>query len=413
MQVEIRRSIISGRRPAPPSVAVAHRAIIAASFADGQSLVWPVFPSASLDATISICNQIGADIMVGDGVADIIGGGEIVPKDILDCAESNTTLKLFMGIFSHLPVEVRFVGKGKLLETNLRPFTYFIDYYSGYTFNPSSSLPLQLRGPIQNEEIKYPPLLGTQFLSGLILGAPLNPQTTGIAIDGTFKDPHCLHETIRIMKQAGIDFVADYDDLIVIQGGQGFLPLGDFEVPKNKKAASYLLLAGAVAGKCTVEGISDYPRLEAVLSHFGAVVKSEESSISASTSFLKGSDFDLSTAKELACHVLVLACLAEGQSRLLGFQKLPFHIQERLKRLKFELSKMGASIIEIPEGFLVEGATLHGADLDCSKDPNIAMSCAAAALCAQGPTTINNAEWAEKIFPGFFRELALLGAIIR
>ncbi|MEM4554537.1 MAG: hypothetical protein QXT25_01675 [Candidatus Anstonellaceae archaeon] len=413
MQVEIRRSIISGRRPAPPSVAVAHRAIIAASFADGQSVVSPVLLSDSLNATISICNQLGADIIVKEGVADIIGGGEIFPKENIDCQESNTALKLFFGIFSHLPVEVRFVGKGSLLEANLRPFTYFIDYYSGYTFNPSASLPLQLRGPIQSEEMKYPALLGTQFLSGLILGAPFNTQTTGIAIDGDFKDPHCLHETIRIMKQAGVDFVADYDDLIIVQGEQGYLPLGDFEVPKNRKAASYLLLAGALAGKCTVEGVSNYPRLDAVFSHFGALVNSQENSISASTSFLKASDFDLSTAGELACHALVLACLAEGQSKLIGFPKLPWHLKERLKKLKFELSKMGASIIEIPEGFLVEGRRLHGAEIACSKDPHIAMSCAAAALCAQGPTTITDAECAEKIFPGFFRELALLGAIIR
>ncbi|MCX8196745.1 MAG: hypothetical protein N3G80_00290 [Candidatus Micrarchaeota archaeon] len=413
MDIEIRRSIISGKRKAPSSCAIAHRAIIAASFADGQTVISGVPSSSSLDATISICNSLGADILVEGDVADVLGRGEIYPKKVINCRQSNSALKLFMGIFSHLPNEVRFDGTDKLLSINLRPFTYFIDYYSGYTFNPSAALPLYLRGPINSQEMVYPVQLGTQFLSGILLGAPFNDQATGIGISGTFKDPHALNETINIMKKAGIDFLAEYSDLIMLQGGQGFLPLKEYEIPKSKRAASYLLLAGALAGKCTVEGIGKYQQLEALFSRFGATLSSTESSITASTSFLEAADVDVSILDYLACHALVLACLAKGQSRLLGFKKISSSLHLRLKRLKFELSKMGASILETPDGFIVQGGKLHGAIVDSRKDPHIAMACAAAALCAEGPTTICNAEYAELLFPNFFQQLALIGAIVR
>lgn len=178
MQREVRRSIISGRKAAPASSAVAHRAIIASSFADGQSVLSNAQLSKSVLSTIGICNRIGADIQYEKGTIDILGGGEASFPPILDCQESNTSLKLFMGICSHFPVEVKFTGAGGLLGRSLRPFTSYLDHLSAYTFNPSASLPLQLRGPIQSGEIAYFPQLGTQLLSGMLLGAPIRAEET-------------------------------------------------------------------------------------------------------------------------------------------------------------------------------------------------------------------------------------------
>ena len=413
MQREVRRSILSGRMRAPPSVAVAHRAIIAASFAEGQSVISNVPISGSLAATADACNSLGANVQFGSGVADVIGGGEISIPGELFCAGSNTTLKLFMGIFSHFPQEVSLGGSGRLLERSLRPFTQYLDGFSAYTLNPSGSLPLQLRGPVKSGELVYFPQLGTQFLSGLLLGAPLGIADTEIGIAGDFAQRGCLDATVGIMKKAGVQFAAEEQDFFAVPGGQGYLPLGEFDVPASTTLSSYLLLAGALAGKCVLDGVPGLQALEAVLSHFGAFSSYSDGSFTSGAGSLEAADFDVSHSSAFLPHALVLACLSSGESRLMGFPRIRRHQRARVRRLASQLQRMGADIREIPEGLLVAGGRLHGAQVEPEGDAHVAMACAAAALCAEGPTQINGAECLDGPYPDFFRCLAGLGAIIR
>ena len=412
MQREVRRSILSGRMRAPPSVAVAHRAIIAASFAEGQSVISNVPASESLAATADACNSLGADVQFGSGIADVIGGGEIRMPGELSCGASNTTLKLFMGIFSHFPQEVLLTGSGALLERNIRPFTQYLDSVSAYTLNPSGSLPLHLRGPIKSGELAYFPPLGTQFLSGLLLGAPISLEDTEIGIAGGFAERGCLDATVGIMKKAGVQFAAEEADFFAVPGGQGYLPLREFDVPASRTLSSYLLLAGALAGKCVLEGLPEMPPLGAVFSHFGAFSSYSEGSFTSGAGTLEAADFDVSHSAGFIPHALVLACLSAGESRLIGFPRIRRSQRARVRRLASQLKRMGADIREIPEGLLVAGGKLHGAEVEPG-DARVAMACAAAALCAEGPTTINGAECLDGAYPGFFRDLAQLGAIVR
>lgn len=413
MQREVRRSILSGRMRAPPSVAVAHRAIIAASFAEGQSVISNVPPSESLMATADACNSLGADVQFGSGVADVIGGGEIAVPAELSCGGSNTTLKLFMGIFAHLPNEILLTGSGLLLERGIRPFTQYLDSVSAYTLNPSGSLPLHLRGPVKSGELVYFPPLGTQLLSGLLLGAPLGLDDTEIGIAGGFSERGCLDATVAIMEMAGIEFAAKEADFFAVPGGQGYLPLRQFEVPGSRTHSSYLLLAGALAGKCVLEGAPESPRLEALLSHFGAFSSRSEGSFTSGAGTLEAADFDVSQSSGLLPHALVLSCLSGGESRLIGFPRVARRQRARVRRLASQLQRMGADIREIPEGLLVSGGRLHGAEVESEGDAHIAMACAAAALCAEGPTAISGAECLNSAYPDFFRNLAQLGAIVR
>ena len=413
MQREVRRSILSGRMRAPPSVAVAHRAIIAASFAEGQSVISNVPLSGSLAATADACNCLGANVQFGAGIADVIGGGEISVPDELFCAGSNTTLKLFMGIFSHFSEGVSLTGSGRLLERSLRPFTQYLDSISAYTLNPSGSLPLQLRGPVKSGELVYFPQLGTQLLSGLLLGAPLHTGETEIGIAGEFAERGCLDATVGIMKKAGVQFAAEEPDFFALPGGQGYLPLREFDVPASRTLSSYLLLAGALAGKCVLEGVPEFPSLEALLSHFGAFSSHSEGIFTSGAGALEAADFDVSHSQSLLPHALVLACLSAGESRLIGFPRIRRHERALARRLATQLQRMGADIREIPEGLLVVGGRLHGAQVEPEGDARVAMACAAAALCAEGPTTINGAECLDGAYPDFFRNLAQLGAIVR
>jgi 3-phosphoshikimate 1-carboxyvinyltransferase len=81
---------------------------------------------------------------------------------------------------------------------------------------------------------------------------------------------------------------------------------------------------------------------------------------------------------------------------------------DRIAALAENLRRMGASVEELPDGLRVAGRAagkLHGAEIDPQGDHRIAMAFAVAALGAEGPTTIRDAECAAVSFPGFFDTL--------
>jgi 3-phosphoshikimate 1-carboxyvinyltransferase len=70
------------------------------------------------------------------------------------------------------------------------------------------------------------------------------------------------------------------------------------------------------------------------------------------------------------------------------------------------LKRMGVEITSTPDGFTVPGKQkFHAAEIDSAGDHRIAMAFAVAALSADGPCVIKEAESAGVSFPEFFSTL--------
>jgi 3-phosphoshikimate 1-carboxyvinyltransferase len=73
---------------------------------------------------------------------------------------------------------------------------------------------------------------------------------------------------------------------------------------------------------------------------------------------------------------------------------------------------MGADIKERPDGLEIVGGKLHGASVNGYHDHRIVMALSVAGMVAGG-TRINSAESVDVSYPGFFQEMARLGADVR
>ena len=74
-----------------------------------------------------------------------------------------------------------------------------------------------------------------------------------------------------------------------------------------------------------------------------------------------------------------------------------------------QLSRLGASVAELPDGLEIQGgATLSGTEVDSFNDHRIAMSLAVAALRASGSTQVQRAEAAAVSYPPFAQTLGQL-----
>jgi len=80
---------------------------------------------------------------------------------------------------------------------------------------------------------------------------------------------------------------------------------------------------------------------------------------------------------------------------------------DRIAALAENLRRMGATVEERPDGLKVAGGgRLHGAEIEPRGDHRIAMAFAVAALAAETPTTIRDAECAGVSYPTFYDDLA-------
>jgi 3-phosphoshikimate 1-carboxyvinyltransferase len=97
---------------------------------------------------------------------------------------------------------------------------------------------------------------------------------------------------------------------------------------------------------------------------------------------------------------------AEGTTFITGASELRVKESDRLAALATELRKMGAFIEELPDGLKIVGPTkLKGAIINSWGDHRIAMALAVAGLVASGETVIQDSQWADISFPGFFKLL--------
>ncbi|HIH18601.1 TPA: hypothetical protein HA225_01340 [Candidatus Micrarchaeota archaeon] len=413
MERLIRRSIIAGKIRAPASVAAPHRILFACSVAVGQTVVSNLPPSPNIDATISACNAFGADIVTEGTVADVFGAEEIFPPPILACGASNTTLKLFISLCSLFDKEVELSGSGQLGKKPIEPYVGYLERLGATCFTPSGFLPVRIKGPISVEQMVYPSQLGTQFLSGLLLCAPLRMDDTEIGIEGQMPGWEYVGQTIGVMKKCGISFSSEGSDFLYVQGGQEYAPPGEIEVPPSSYLSSFLLLAGAVAGRIEVEGMPPDPALEKLLTSFGAEAHSRNGNFLSSAGSLSSASLSAPELGRLLPHALVLASLAAGETSIKNMGSLGRSEGARMRIVMRELSKMGASFTDKGGELLVKGGRLAGAEINAEGNAAAAMALSVAALAAGGQAKIIGAECVSDSYHGFFRDLASLGAIIR
>jgi 3-phosphoshikimate 1-carboxyvinyltransferase len=96
MDVHISPSMVRGTARAPPSKSYTHRAILAAGYAGGAVVRNPLF-SADTRATMRAVEAYGGSTTdLDDGDLEVVGfeGDPETPADVIDCANSGTTIRL-------------------------------------------------------------------------------------------------------------------------------------------------------------------------------------------------------------------------------------------------------------------------------------------------------------------------------
>lgn len=432
MIVKIQPGKISGAINAPTSKSSMQRACAAALLHEGETVISNPGKSNDDLSALGIIKDLGAVITEQPDGSLLIKSGKFLAsqnppfegKGALNCGESGLGIRMFTPIaaLSQQPVTIN--GTGSLLT---RPMDFFDEIFPllGISIQSNNGkLPLQIKGPLQPNNITIDGSLSSQFLTGLLMAygkAATKPVT--ITVNNLKSKPY-IDLTLQVMKHFGYEVGNNNFESFTISPVNKLMDKQiNYTVEGDWSGGAFLLVAGAVSGNIVVKGLdvfstqADKAILQALMD-CGCNISIEEKQIvigppATGINGLKAFHFNATDCPDLFPPLVALASCCNGTTAIEGVNRLAHKESNRGITLQEEFGKMGIEIKLQDDLMLVEGGTgLKGAIVHSHHDHRIAMACAVAALNATGETIIEEAEAINKSYPDFYEHIKQLGVTV-
>ncbi len=401
---------VEGEVDPPSSKSYAQRAIAAALLAgDDVSVLRGMEMCDDSAAALRVVQALGAKVKWTEQGTCVIQGGLNPVSDTLDIGESGLSTRLFTPIAALGSTPVTITGHGSILK---RPMGMMIDPLRELGVevrDKKGHLPLTVRGPMRGGEVSIDGSVSSQFLTGLLMALPLAAGDTTVRVTDLKSIPY-IDMTIDVMDRFGIDIDhRDYEEFY-IPGAQTYTP-ADFRIEGDWSAASCLLVAGATSGRVTIHNLNPTSlqadvRIIEALSHAGARIEQTLDSVTVSRRELRAFEFDATDCPDLFPALAALAASCEGTSTIIGTSRLTHKECDRAEAILSEYRKLGIEVYLSEDNVMyVEGGTIKGGvAVESFRDHRMAMSLAVAALNADAPVTIRDAECVSKSYDEFWND---------
>ena len=272
--------------------------------------------------------------------------------------------------------------------------------------------PLRLQGGFTGGNVDVDGSVSSQFLTALLMTAPLAPEDTVIRIKGDLVSKPYIDITLNLMKTFGVEIENQHYQQFVVKGGQSYQSPGTYLVEGDASSASYFLAAAAIkGGTVKVTGIGRNSmqgdiRFADVLEKMGATICWGDDYISCTRGELNAIDMDMNHIPDAAMTIATAALFAKGTTTLRNIYNWRVKETDRLFAMATELRKVGA---EVEEGHdyirITPPEKLNFAEIATYNDHRMAMCFSLVAL-SDTPVTILDPKCTAKTFPDYFEQLA-------
>jgi 3-phosphoshikimate 1-carboxyvinyltransferase len=416
--VIINPSKLSGQIKIPSSKSICHRAVICAGLSDGISNIHNVFFSQDIEATSKAMESLGVSIVEDKNTLIIKGNGQLEVKNtIIDCQESGSTLRFLIPIAAVAGKRIEFTGKGRLIERPLQPYYEIFDEKKLHYKNMNGRLPLSIDGKLMPGEYRIKGNISSQFISGLLFALPLLNGDSKIIITTPLESKPYVDLTIELLRIFSVNIENNYDNEILINGNQKYMPV-DYSVEGDFSQAAFWLTAGVLGAEVVCEGLNmksiqgDKVILE-IIKNMGGKLIVEGGKVQVLPSITSGITIDASQCPDLVPILAVLATLSRGTTEIINAGRLRIKESDRLSAIASELNKIGAYIKERSDGLIIKGKeSLNGGIVNSWNDHRIAMALAIATIKCRKPLIIKESECVKKSYPDFWKDFRKLGGKI-
>lgn len=455
MNVVITPEALSGSIDAIASKSMAHRLLICAALCSTPTRITCTTSSNDIEATIGCLKALGARIE-REGciltVYPLLQGTS--PEDALtpcsgatlDCGESGSTLRFLLPVAAALGCDAKLTGHGRLAKRPLSPL-YEELIAGGCSLSAQGTFPLEVTGKLRAGTFELPGNVSSQYITGLLLAAPLMQGTTKVRVENPVESRPYIDLTLAALRQFGVEVTETQEadetvEPIVSPEATGMFTIaatatlpenaktytcfsvssnasytspGDVIVEGDWSNAAFWFAAGALGKGITVNNIDLASRqgdkaILAALAKLGARVSRQGHSATVMHSAPQATIIDAANFPDLVPPLAAVAALTPGHTSITNCARLRLKESDRIATVCAGLAALGASIEGSENTIEIDGKDeLAGGTVDAANDHRIAMMAAIAATRCKNPVTILGAECTEKSYPAFFEDYAALG----
>jgi 3-phosphoshikimate 1-carboxyvinyltransferase len=428
---------LAGTLKLPSDKSIAHRALICAAIADGESTIVLRQPGEDVRSTIDALRSLGVDIGVDGRAADrsVTVSGLGAPGSLgqlrggeADCGNSGTSMRLLAGALASGSGSARLTGDESLarrpmgrVADPLRAMGAEVELVDGHA-------PMTIRGREPLKALEHDlPIASAQVLGAISLAALAADGRTTIRVPGLVRD-----HTERILSALGaeIERVADSTGSTTTVNGPSMLRAFELSVPGDFSSASAWLVAAAIHMESEIRliDVNLNPRrtalidvLRAMGADITATVIDERLGEPVGEIMVRGGAelraISLGSGEvaplidELPLLAVAMAA-ATGRSEVRGARELRVKESDRIATMAAALSAAGVQIDELDDGWRIERGTPRDAAMTTNGDHRVAMAMAVAAWTGVANLVeLDDPGCVAVSYPSFWADARSIGAL--
>lgn len=415
---------VEGTINLPGSKSVSNRALLLAALAHGKTVLTNLLDSDDVRHMLNALKALGVHVVLSDDrrrceVTGLGGPFHTTGELELFLGNAGTAMRPLAAALCLGHHDIVLTGEPRMKE---RPIGHLVDALrqGGAQIDyleQENYPPLRLRGGFTGGNVEVDGSVSSQFLTALLMAAPLAAQDTVITIKGDLVSKPYIDITLHLMKAFGVNVENGDYQRFVIRGGQRYQTPGEYLVEGDASSASYFLAAAAIkGGTIKVTGIGRNSvqgdiRFADVLEKMGAQITWGDDYIACTRGDLNAIDMDMNHIPDAAMTIATTTLFAKGTTTLRNIYNWRVKETDRLAAMATELRKVGATVEEGHDFITITPpGQLRFADIGTYNDHRMAMCFSLVAL-SDTPVTILDPKCTAKTFPDYFQQLARLSQL--
>ncbi len=414
MKVKITPSTVDGKISIPASKSMAHRAIICASLADGESIVSNVTNSKDIEATISCMKAFGANIQQLDETTYKIQGTTLKNQTgnmTCNANESGSTLRFLIPFAACTNAQVQFLGQGRLLQ---RPMDVYKNEFKEQNIEfIQNEKEIIIKGKLEAKDYVVQGDISSQFITGLMFVLSLLEKDSTLTITEPYESKSYVNLTIQMLNKFGIEIIETSSNSYLIKGNQSY-KANNVSVEGDFSQLAFFAVLGTLNHdiQCSNMDLESKQGDKAILDFIPSYT-SQEDTILIHKSNPVSQTIDLSNCPDLGPILCVLASYTSGETKIINCARLRMKESDRIEAMETELKKWNVDMTSTFDSITIHGKESYTSDsiveIFGHNDHRIVMAMTVFGLCANTPCIIDDAQAISKSYPTFFDDIQKLG----
>ena len=389
--IPVQKKPICGFVKIPGSKSLTNRVLLIAALCSGNTKIKNYLLAEDTDVMIKCLEQLGISIKTQNKQLVIQGKeGKIAPcKDKLFVSGAGTVARFLLPILSLGEGEYFVDGNARTRERPIDELLLALGNLGCQIkkIKSPASFPLKIKASgFSGGKITLESSISSQFISAIMLTAPLAVEDTYITLKGDTVSLSYIEMTRKVMEHFGVNCEWLAQNQLFIPANQRY-KAKDYIIEADASSASYFFAMAAITkGKITLAPFSpkslqgDLGFLQ-ILKNMGCQVEWGMNEVTLIGKEMHAVEVDMKDLSDVSLTLAITALFAKGKTYIKGIQNIRFKECDRLKALVTELTKLGAKVEETKDSIAIYGnGQYYGNSIRTYNDHRMAMSFSLAGL---------------------------------